>query len=171
MLNKKVCTKCKVEKEITEFYKRPETPDGRKYHCRACDIEYNRKYVNRERKKVNEWRRASYNQLTDKTRYLMSSAKRRATKRSAVTNWDAEIDELVLLEAYSLAKLRTEMLGIEYAVDHIVPLISSIVCGLHNAYNIQVIPSSINCSKNNRYWPDMPETTQFIKVRYDHIRF
>jgi hypothetical protein len=32
----KQCTKCKKTKPLTEFYKRPETQDGRYQQCIAC---------------------------------------------------------------------------------------------------------------------------------------
>ena len=41
-------------------------------------------------------------------------------------------------------------------VDHIVPLNSPIVCGLHNEFNLQIIPPATNYHKSNNYWPDMP---------------
>lgn len=47
-------------------------------------------------------------------------------------------------EAYKLAKLRTEKTGIKWHVDHIVPLKSKIVCGLHNEFNIRVIDARSN---------------------------
>jgi hypothetical protein len=43
-----------------------------------------------------------------------------------------------------------------YDVDHIVPLTSPRVCGLHWEGNLQYLPRAVNQSKKNRYWPDMP---------------
>lgn len=48
------------------------------------------------------------------------------------------------------------MFGFQWHVDHIVPLTSQIVCGLHSHTNIRVIPGAENISKNNRIWEDMP---------------
>lgn len=41
-------------------------------------------------------------------------------------------------------------------VDHIVPINSDLVCGLHCIDNFQLLTRSENASKGNRYWPDMP---------------
>jgi hypothetical protein len=53
-------------------------------------------------------------------------------------------------EAYALARLRTALTGIKWNVDHIVPLRSPIVCGLHTEENLRVIPMVENCRKRNR---------------------
>jgi hypothetical protein len=81
------------------------------------------------------------------------AARRRATRLQAMPVW---ANEFFIAEAYHLAKLRTKATGLEWHVDHIVPLQSKKVCGLHVEFNLQVIPAKVNASKSNRYWPDMP---------------
>lgn len=41
-------------------------------------------------------------------------------------------------------------------VDHIVPLNGKTVSGLHTEHNMQIIRSSTNSEKGNRWWPGMP---------------
>jgi hypothetical protein len=41
-------------------------------------------------------------------------------------------------------------------VDHIVPLQSEIVCGLHGEANLQLLTETENKVKSNKLWPDMP---------------
>ena len=43
-----------------------------------------------------------------------------------------------------------------FEVDHIVPINSKKVSGLHTWANLQLLDTSLNSSKGNRYWPDMP---------------
>ena len=83
-----------------------------------------------------------------------STARRRAGKMRATPVW---ANGFFIQEAYRLAKLRTKVTGFEWQVDHVVPLRSKLVCGLHVENNLQVIPALHNQSKGNRYWPGMPE--------------
>jgi outer membrane phospholipase A len=77
----------------------------------------------------------------------------RASKMKAFPTW---ANNFFISEAYHLARLRTKATGFKWQVDHIVPLQSKIVCGLHVENNLQVIPASENQSKCNRHWPNMP---------------
>ena len=54
-------------------------------------------------------------------------------------------------EIYKQAVKLTESTGIRYEVDHIIPLTNKLVCGLHNEFNLQILPMSENRLKNNKF--------------------
>lgn len=76
-----------------------------------------------------------------------STALRFAKKLHAVPSW---VNSFFVIEAYSLARLRTRMTGRYWHVDHIVPLRSKQVCGLHTHGNLRVILATENMRKGNR---------------------
>lgn len=47
--------------------------------------------------------------------------------------------------------------GVQHSVNHIVPLVHPLVCGLHCPANLEVEPLADNIRRGNRRWPDMPE--------------
>lgn len=81
------------------------------------------------------------------------TAHRYATKTQSTPAW---ADSKKIIEFYGIAAHLTRETGIPHQVDHIVPLRSKLVCGLHWEANLRVIPGAENALKSNRYWPDMP---------------
>lgn len=81
------------------------------------------------------------------------NGKRRAAKLNATPLWAnaAKIEEF-----YYTAQMLGMHTGDPYEVDHIVPLISKLVCGLHCEANLQILEQAHNRRKHNRIWPDMP---------------
>lgn len=114
-------------------------------------VERSKKWIraNPERRKaiVQKWGQENADQINART------AQRRATKLNATPVW---ADPFLIRKAYSLARLRTKVMGFKWHVDHVVPLQSKIVCGLHVEHNLRVIPAKDNRLKSNINWPDMP---------------
>jgi hypothetical protein len=79
-------------------------------------------------------------------------AKRRASKKNATPSW-ADLEAIKGM--YELAAIFNRT-GINLHVDHVIPLQSDLVCGLHCEANLQLLQASDNASKGNRHWPDMP---------------
>jgi hypothetical protein len=79
--------------------------------------------------------------------------RRDAMKQKALPSW-ADKNRIEMI--YKEAKRLEQETGVAHHVDHIVPLNSPLVCGLHNEFNLQAIPLLDNVRKSNRVWPDMP---------------
>lgn len=99
------------------------------------------------RAKSLEWQR------NNPDRARVNASARRAVSEAATPSW---AEKFFMEEAYALARLRTKITGIKWNVDHIVPLVSEKVCGLHAHTNLAVITAAENFRKQNHYWPDMP---------------
>ena len=80
-------------------------------------------------------------------------ATRMAKKKMATPSW---FDKEAVRDLHAEAVRLESLTGISFHVDHIVPIKSDLVCGLHWHGNMQLLPASANQSKSNRYWPDMP---------------
>lgn len=57
---------------------------------------------------------------------------------------------------WAQSRAMTLATGVQHSVDHIVPLVHPLVCGLHVQNNLRVIPLAENIRKGNSSWPNMP---------------
>lgn len=130
---------------------------SRQRHCRAAHreenphkaAEYTAKY-----RAANPEKCAAYGvayRLANPEKFAVRTMLRRARKLRATPSWFGEFDLLVIHEAYALAKSRECLFGFKWHVDHIIPLQSKLVCGLHCAPNLRVIPATVNQKKNNKF--------------------
>lgn len=118
-----------------------------------CVLRSSRKHRDKKLKALAKWKEKNpnwnkeYRQLPhakEKARFFAS--RRRAIKIQAMPLW-ANQDLIELIYATCPDGMH---------VDHIVPLVSKFVCGLHCEANLQHLPAKENFSKNNHWWPDMP---------------
>ena len=96
--------------------------------------------------------RAEYQR--NKHDYFARAAARRVSVKQATPMW-ADKDQIA--EIYIIAgKLNGFFTKPVVHVDHIVPLNSKLVCGLHTHVNLEIISAKANLSKGNATWPNMP---------------
>lgn len=105
--------------------------------------------------RLKAWKSDPENRLESGRRYRKKYSARvrahtrryQAAKRKAIPAW-ANLKEIEWFYARAM-QLAAET-GTPHEVDHIVPLISQEVCGLHWEGNLQVLPRFDNRSKSNR---------------------
>lgn len=89
----------------------------------------------------NEWAKKNRNKI-----YFWNN-KRRVAKLKAQPAWQ---NDQPLQVIYEQCHRLSDIIGIQYHVDHIIPLRGRGVCGLHVPWNLQIIPAEENLSKGNR---------------------
>lgn len=114
-------------------------------------LEKAKRYRERNKEKVlangRAWRQKNRHKVNAK------KSARIANQKKAKPKW---ADQNKIVEIYKYAKQMTENSGEQWHVDHIVPVNSKVVCGLHCEDNLRAILGKKNQSKSNRFWPDMP---------------
>jgi hypothetical protein len=168
----KRCPSCEQVKAYGDFAQSRNSPDGRCSSCRQCANERSRRWrqahpkahaiwyrANKEHKKQYfvEWKakngdrhRESYRRWAraNPGRINALIARRNAAKLRATPQW---ADQAAIRAIYQEALRLTRQTGIRYEVDHIVPLRSPVVCGLHIAANLQILTSAANKTKSNNF--------------------
>lgn len=171
----KKCIKCGFVRSVAEFYIRDQRAGKLSSHCKPCVRESARKWkaanyarhaeltakwkaehpervliakkkwrdANKERSEelIRDWGRRNRH----KTREIC--ARRYAAKTKATPVW---------ADAASIRTVYAKAVLLGMTVDHIVPLRSRLVCGLHTWHNLQLLSSTENRNKANSQWPDMP---------------
>lgn len=169
----KTCIHCKTVKPIDHFYKHKRMADGHINVCKPCRDAYvkawQEKNLSRRHEIANAWgkrncdpvkKAASFSRWYAKAkdngayaRMVVRGSARRALEKRATPAW---ANQFFMAEIYDISHRRTKVTGTLWHTDHIIPLKSDLVCGLHVEHNLACIPAFTNRSKSNRSWPNMP---------------
>lgn len=162
----KYCKYCNTTKPLSEFYKKKSGKFGVKAECKSCSNIYEKQRWQKNKHKPITEKRIQYRKqhyLDNKEKVLQQSkewsknnldkkrvyrANRRANLLKATPSWS---DKTFIQNIYKKADLISKQYGIKYEVDHIIPLQSKTVCGLHNQFNLQIISMIDNRSKSTKY--------------------
>lgn len=125
---------------------------------RAQDREYAR--LNADKRKEYAFNNAEKIKITSKRhaslhpeKQLARSSLRRAIKRQAVPRWLTKEQRGEIAKIYALSQWMSSVTGEDFHVDHIYPLTSDFMCGLHVPFNLVVLSASDNIKKSNTWWP------------------
>ena len=159
----KICSKCKIEKPLTEFNKASRYIDGLRYDCKQCQSLYRKtNYINNkdfQLKQSLEWKHKNIEYVLEyssmwkknnRARATLNENKRRFIKESSCILKEDEWNSFYIEEIYEISKMRSMLTNIKWEVDHIIPLKGKNVTGLHVWYNLRNIPASLNRSKKNK---------------------
>lgn len=155
----KVCSKCGVQKTSKQFRKDQRLRDGLDSNCKDCrrewyknNIEYNQnRNRNNYKKNIEYWKHKNHEYyILNKSVLNKKALQRQFLKNIATPSW-ANFDRI--MEYYQDAKELTELTGIQFHVDHIIPLNGKVVCGLHVENNLQILTREENLLKSNKFLP------------------
>ena len=159
----KTCSKCNTNKSINQFSKNRIAKDGHCSICKICSahirkehykanklktLENNQKYRLVNKVKLSNQKKL-YKQI-NRAKYAANHAKRRAAKLNATPKWLTKEQLQEIRDFYEIAAAFKLYTGEEYQVDHIIPLQSDKVCGLHVPWNLQILTAKENVSKSNK---------------------
>ena len=119
--------------------RRNQHPD-RKAKLLARLTAWNKANPERSKQRVKEWAKKYPGRI------LEIAARRRAALLKATPVW---ADKEKIQKVYDLAA-RFRSLGCDFHVDHVIPLQSRTVCGLHVHNNLEIIEARANRSKSNQ---------------------
>lgn len=148
------CIECVKEDWVIDNERRKNKPKseaskqaGRRYYEKNKELVKARANA-RPKDEITQYKKRHKENNPEYYKALTSVRKRR--HRDATPKWITSEQKLIMRKLYLQAQKLTKITGGRYAVDHIVPLISPDVCGLHVPWNLRVTTQEENLKKSNK---------------------
>ena len=145
---RKFCGQCGLNLPLSSFHKNSSSKDGLRSNCKSCKNARDEKYRQDNKDRIKSSQTLYYS--NNKELFFYHNAKRRARNREATPSWLSYEQKAHIKRTYKLSALMKEATGIDYHVDHIVPLNGKDICGLNVPWNLRVIQAKDNLSKSNK---------------------
>lgn len=158
------CKLCKKIKDKASYEKYKEARYKRQKEWNAQNIDkvlgYKKKYRDENKAKIKEWfllNKETKNKLSrawkkaNKAKVNAQTRKRQASQLQRTPKWLTGHDYKVIEAKYAMAAWLSDVVGINYHVDHIIPLRGIKVSGLHMPDNLSIIKAKDNMEKGNKY--------------------
>lgn len=129
----RVCKKCNIFKPKDSMSGSRKSKSGMSSICKDCKNKFSSIRIKKNPEKHNFY-----------------IAYRRATNKKAIPPWINSSHKNEMKKIYEESKMKSKSENIIYEVDHIIPLVSDFVCGLHVPWNLRVITRKENREKNNK---------------------
>lgn len=154
--DKKRCPECYKITQKRYYERNTERVRERTQNWYKKNLDKARGNIRRYREQNLQQRREYYRHWREQNldKHRAAESYRRALKKQATPLW---ADHTAINAIYAEAARLEKNTKIKYHVDHIYPLTSPYMCGLHVAENLQILTEKENCSKSNRTWPGQLE--------------
>ena len=165
----KICSKCKVEKDIEKFSWHTKSKGYRRSYCKSCGKEYMKQYRQENKEYQSEYEKQYYQDNKERNnernkKYRQANpdkinalnAKHRAQKLNQTPNL-TENEKAKVVMYYTIS----QHLGEDWHVDHIQPLKHG---GLHHPDNLQVVTKKYNMAKQAQLNFREPEPLEYFKI-------
>ena len=163
----KNCTKCGIEKELTEFHASTKHSTGRKSRCKECVSQAPNNYYIQNKSKINsrsiEWRKSNPERFKEIKKLYRTNNKESIAAYDSKWNKDnpysschlgsrrrARGQLLISITHKEAIKEIYKNCPVGHHVDHIVPLNGKLVSGFHVPWNMQYLSAEANMRKGNR---------------------
>lgn len=153
----KICGICKLDKPLTDFAKKKSGRLGVSWECKSCKRIAGSKYFQDNKEAISKYREQSGEKLRQKEWRANNqgvknyhTAGYRAQQKQATPKWLSKAQLNKIRALYKEAKLLSKVTGVQHHVDHIMPLNSDVLSGLHVPWNLQILTSRENIQKSNR---------------------
>ena len=145
--SKGVCTICANEYKKRRYHsetKEHQNKKSKEWRANNKDkvVKHNIQFRLNNPSYFSEWRKENKGIVN------ASTYKRRTAKMHRMPIW-ANIEKIK--ELYKQAVIKSKETGVQWHVDHVIPLQGELVSGLHVPENLQVISGVENVKKANRY--------------------